>query len=150
VRRSRLHRAIRLAQNRMENDSWDDEGSVVYFIKMRQLGLKLWFEKNDRDFAYDNQKLAAKHRLAPKTHRKIRVPTTSHTYYGYITQLADTERVINSWDARYSEQAYKIEDGLCGIGIDFCDTHAHNFGLIRNHLVCIDFGMESIHCETSY
>jgi hypothetical protein len=117
-------------------------------------GIKLYRDKEIRDFSYKGQNKAFKLGLGPKTYGKFKlefpevmfVYSEHHgepgcdfkTYYGYITQLA--KEPSGKFDKRTYTAAQKLTDKLVANGFADWDVgYTSNVGWVGNKLVCIDF-----------
>jgi hypothetical protein len=135
-------------------------GSYCYFIKLnKKWAVKLYSKKHERDEAYNNQRLAAEHHLAPDVGRgniKVKRPD-GEVMYGYITEIVKTvlnfpynlnkTRTKEQYD-HFNEMQEKMRarriqlDCLYrNIGIyNLDDFHAGNLGYLEDGtIVCIDF-----------
>ncbi len=137
-------------------------GVQCRFIKLNdKWGVKVFHRKDTRDYAYDNQKAAAKYKLGPQIGQKFDLPITlSEDYdgYCYITEVAkilikyrydydrwEDHKYTKLWDEITEKYKNRINT-LCmklqkKINWDFeTDSHIGNVGLLNGKLVCIDFG----------
>ena len=138
-------------------------GSYSFFIKINsKIGIKLFCEKEDRDIAYERQKLASKSNLAPRVFKKIdfNYPIEHCVSYvddddeffsfgaAYITEVAKTLKHSNNYSERGQRKILaKINetmDKLEKIDIEFFDDHFGNFGYVNKNFVAIDFGPEGM------
>lgn len=123
------------------------EGGTFRFVKIaKHYGAKFTYYELLRDYAYDHQKLASEHRLAPPVFDKFSFKYDDdngdgpefNQYYGYITAYARSPMDFPS------ERAYKkLEKELEEIGIYHSDLNESNVGYYKRKLVCIDFDRES-------
>lgn len=133
-----------------------DSGCECIFLKLnKDIGLKLYSSKKERNHAFVLQRKAATIGLAPPVYARLSIPgfmivTNECDYadlmpvntgkiYGYTTAIA---RKVGP---NYSEQ--KLEDlsrELDANGFYMCDMHDENVGYYNKRLVAIDFGPVSM------
>jgi len=138
-----------------------DNGSGSSFYRIgKGRGFKEFEDKYSAAYAHKAQSLCAEFDLAPQVYSDVgRIKINGElSGWGYVTQIA---RLINKHDGNCGcdecdELEYKwnydfiylaaMMEETCGIIMN--DIHKGNFGFIKKdgitHLVCIDFGTESI------
>ena len=127
----RLKKRIR----RLNSKKLYKSGLEAKFFNINGVGIKLYDEKQDAEYAHENQSLAADNSLGPQVFEKINVKGIG---FGFITEIADTS-IGDYWDIN-SEESKTLEAELADIGIYHYDLHDGNVGRINGETVCIDFG----------
>lgn len=127
-------------------------GAECVFIKLnKQIGLKLYSSKFERNYAFRKQKQLIYYELAPPVYSKVCIPGFSiikksySTYlkpsnkkiYGYTTEIVS---LANIESERFYSQFKKLSTKLDSIGLDCFDFHEGNVGYYKHKLVFIDFG----------
>lgn len=156
-----LHKKALLFEKLLNVDIELPEGISSLFVELTAtIGVKLYFEKEDRDYAVQLQNKAYRYGLGPQVgskfnfkwrnifpHDRMDRPIPDEEFdpyisqivrvYGYVTQVATVSGRLSL------AKRISIVNRLNSIGIDFDDKHEWNFGKIGNKIVCIDFGKES-------
>lgn len=143
---------IRKATSEKEDDY--KNGCECHFIALNEkIGVKLYCSESERDFAYNNQKLAAMHQIGPEVGKRFSLPTPDeHGNYrsyrfGYVTQVAvvATDRVgfFPSWAPKMEKAVKRLNKKMESLGMESSDNNSRNLGFIGKRLVCLDFGRES-------
>lgn len=112
-------------------------GTECHYIDVSPtIAVKLYNTFREREIAYQSQKLAAHHKLAPPVGKVFTLPSGSFAF-GYTTRVAKMEYVV-----RWQKRAILCES-LRELGIGANDIHAGNMGIYNRKLVWIDFGSQS-------
>lgn len=151
--------------NRLSKRQGENGVESMFVALSDTVGIKMYPNKFDRDFAYFSQKLASYHLLGPNAGRRLFVEGLENVYnecqefdaaYCYLTEIAD---LSNSSSLFYNldscgsnchsgcechyEESEAISDlgmALRSVGLSGGDLHEGNIGEIDGRLVCIDFG----------
>jgi hypothetical protein len=132
-------------------------GCECIFVKLdKKMGLKLYSSKKERNHAYNYQRIAAHHELAPPVYNRLSIPGFSvvineYDYaeimplktgkiHGYVTALASQPKESDSLYPKMD----KLSDKLSMIDIHILDLHDENVGFYNRKLVAIDFGPVSV------
>lgn len=127
--------------------------SAIYFpINEKGAGVKLFLEKDNRDFSFNRQLKAFEANIAPWVTDKFEFECLviscgekdkllrdayKRDIYGYITQHAPT---IDDTDRQYtSEQFSDLVSTMIDIGLSPSDLDERNLAFIEDRLVCVDF-----------
>ena len=142
-----------------------DCGSRNSFYRIgKGRGFKEFGDKYDAEYAHEAQSRCADVDLAPAVYSEVGriIIDGKLSGWGYVTQIARMlntkcpgncgcelcEDIEDKWYADIEYLCHTMQD-YCGIIME--DNHSGNFGLIRKnghtHLVCIDFGRESVYME---
>ncbi len=123
-------------------------GASCLFVKLnKNIGVKLYRRKANRDFSHQTQLKAEKIGIAPKTGEKFLIYSFAYNYYdeirnvyyGFVTQAADPPR-------KYKEQEItEIIGKMKKMNLCVGDLHKANLGRIKEKLVCIDF--DKVSCK---
>ncbi|MFN0318537.1 MAG: hypothetical protein ACKVQA_26220, partial [Burkholderiales bacterium] len=134
-----------------------ESGCECIFVKLnKEIGLKLYSSKKERNHAFLLQKKAFEHELSPPVFGRLSIPgfviivtefdyadiipLTKGKIYGYTTGLANKPRVGSTLDHRIDI----LEEKLTAAGLCWYDLHDENVGYYKNKLVAIDFGPVSM------
>jgi hypothetical protein len=130
------------------------EGCEAKFVQLtNKKGVKLFWDKKSAKRSFNRQKKASFDKLGPKVLTDNIYPyglTNDNAIYiqwGYLTEVVDTFSSLKDWlNYINSHVGYldKLTKGLLKLRIGGFDLHFNNIGLLRNNLVCIDFGDESV------
>ena len=122
-----------------------------YYRINSNTGLKVYFDRDDRDLSFFNQKKFHKFRLAPMTKERFSLSigelmgyisgydglngkgNESLKVYCYITQNAEYVGKVGKKAINKCVKAMEEK------GFPYYDNHEHNFGKIGKRVVCIDF-----------
>lgn len=147
----------------------DAGGIACKFYSRDGEGFKLFACKEERDYAYEQQKTCAEHGLAPNVYERFeaRSPQCHHRvqdgdchrpdvrddcltvgrWWGYKTQLAEvvdpTCTLSGSPWRPNRDDLNDLYEALRDAGLPCNDLHDWNVGELNGRLVRIDFGMES-------
>lgn len=121
-------------------------GLSCHFIPIdKKMGIKLYSTKEERDFAYKNQKKYYKKGIAPNTFGKInldrRITLFVNKRFGYFTQRATKVERLSLKEFKYLEKKLK-KLKLTNFADDI--DYDHNVGKIGRKTVCIDFDQVSL------
>jgi hypothetical protein len=125
-------------------------GCFNLFFKLNdKIGIKLCYNKCQRDSNYKNQENASKFGLGPDVYGMIdNVNYEEETYYGYFTEIVWVLEDYNNipddfWDLMhhtFQEDRVNLKSDLMHYtGFNFSDNHHANIGVKDGKLVCIDF-----------
>jgi hypothetical protein len=130
------------------------------FIKLdKKWGIKLFWDKDDRDQCYTNQGIAAEHGLGPDVGDTVDFSEGMDYPYGYITEVVQTivpHNEVNNGicssvftkaqnSSRLTEKQLELKEKLDDLfGCYFTDLHPANLGYKNGQLICIDFGSEGM------
>jgi hypothetical protein len=134
-----------------------ESGCECIFVKLnKEIGLKLYSSKKERNHAFLLQKKAFQHGLSPPAFERLSIPgftiivnnfdyadiipLTKGKVYGYTTGLANKPRVGPLLDQRIDTLGEKLSEA----GLYWYDLHDENVGYYKNKLVAIDFGPVSM------
>lgn len=118
-------------------------GAKCVFIPLNKtVGIKLYTDADNRNFAHRNQKRARK--FAPKTGEKFDLVVNTlqdndeaglirYWYYGYFTEVAKPIRCLSEKDQD------RLSKNLENIGLTGDDLFEGNCGRINGKVVVIDF-----------
>jgi hypothetical protein len=138
-----------------------DNGSGSSFYRIgKGRGFKEFDSKCEAQYAHKAQSLCAAYCLAPQVYSDVgRIKIKGKlSGWGYVTQIArllnkhdgncgcdECDELDDRWSYDFIDVTQMMEE-ICGIIMN--DVHKGNFGFIKKdgivHLVCIDFGTESI------
>jgi len=128
--------------------------SSVYVRLDGGWGLKLFYDEDDRNFAYNLQSQAAKYGLGPEVGEKIDLSVDCVRPYGYVTEHVrvlphklptDNSYSMINRNYNFQENRLKLLVSLNDIfGADFGDLHPFNIGWKNGKYICIDFGIEGV------
>ena len=125
-----LEQAKYIAENEHRYSKRWKPGATARFLQVNPLwGIKFYKSKEDREYTWNLQNLAANANAAPPVGDWI----DSHLGYGYLTMIADVEKDKSCQDM------VRLKKQLRGIGIQNDDIRKNNCGYFGDRLVCIDF-----------
>jgi hypothetical protein len=130
-------------------------GVSCSFIKLNdRWGIKKYYDKEKRNDNYKRQRHMASVGLAPKVGPKFHFEDMD--IYCYVSEavqvLIEAESVVINWEKREREHRAiydsieimgwirKAVNDMMVAGYQMTDTHAANFGILGNRVICIDFG----------
>jgi hypothetical protein len=120
---------------------WDDNGCECHYYAMGDspMGLKVYAEDADRDWALRYQRLAHAGGFGPACAGPVLAKVMDGIYKpAYLTQKA-VIRADNDSGSDYSVLVEQIKS----LGLSPRDLRWDNIGRIDGRLVCVDFGRES-------
>lgn len=152
------------------DSSTSPRGAFTLFVKLNdKWGIKLFWCEEDRDLAYENQKLFASYGVGPEVGGKIDLPEGEQPY-GYITEVVELlyipynssmtykemeQRVglkkelldqYGTWDD-YQDRDMPIQTRMRELeeitGVEMYDMHLANWGIKNGELIPIDFGFNT-------
>jgi len=125
----------------------------LYVQLTKNCGIKVFPGLRDCKVSFRKQKLAARHKLAPKVFSKAikKINVKNFKYYGCPTKtfinnvgyFYETEVASNVGEGVNLKKGVALEKALKRIGISTGDLYENNMGRVRGKLVCIDFGLIS-------
>ena len=154
---------IELNQEKIQKKVQDSPSGVsCVFIKLnKKVGLKLYYDEAERNYAYKMQQNAAKHGLGPDTYGLVDNISVSKIEqleewpqsdenigwysYGYLTEIVETHDKFRTARGEefldlFHKEILTLEADLDKIGFAFWDQKPENCGIKNHRLICIDFG----------
>ena len=154
-------RVFKLVETIDYNIDCSPRGAFTIMVKINEKwGIKLFFDKHERDYIYENQKTFAQYGYGPEVGGKIDFRDV-YRQYGYITEIVETVipgHLVGSERSQYAEEFYEkyggyddqedneikeiIQEMEETTGIAMTDMHAGNWGWKNGQLIPIDFGFD--------
>ena len=128
---------MKLVRSRLRAGKYRKGCSCRFIVLPNDMGVKMYSSQQKRDFSMSNQKLAAKHGLAPKVFNKLDLARAIRDVrFGYLTEKVRVYPHIEIPDEIYDE----LDKEFRKIGMIMYDLHSHNVGLTKNgKYICVDF-----------
>lgn len=120
-------------------------GSFTVFMKIGKVGIKLFLNEENRDYAFRAQQLAHSSGIGPRAIKTFEFyDSDSDTeWYCYTTEVVKTlpcKSLTNAVMEKLSELIDDLALKMSNAGLDPWDLGRRNVGIIKGKLVCIDFG----------
>lgn len=120
-------------------------GSFTIFMKIGKIGIKLFLNQENRDYAFRAQQLAHSSGIGPRAIKTFQFydPETSSNWYCYTTEVVKTlpcKTLTNAVIEKLSELIDDLALKMSNAGLDPWDLRRKNVGIVKGRLVCIDFG----------
>lgn len=144
--------STKLVNKVLKNTRKIECGSYCMFVPLSEKrGVKFYLRQKERNDAYDMQRYANFHDLAPKAFGKFNTKNKKlislysdkcdrclyeedmKCLYGYVTEIANDVGMLSY---KYERILY---EKLKHIGLEHLDVERYNIGKIGHRVVCIDF-----------
>ena len=113
-------------------------GVCKVYLVSKNVVLKTYSSKHDRDYAWERQKRACKAKLAPPTLGKGKYGK----FYAYLSARAEIFEDLDFDVPRKLEN--RLIKAMLKLRMVASDLHSGNIGIYKNKIVVIDFGRESV------
>jgi hypothetical protein len=136
-------------------------GSAVYIKLINNIGVKLFYDKNQRDIS--KKRMEAYPDLSPLIYGEFDLPEKFYHNYALVMENAETLKYNRNDDAYYTlGKRYDIKKARTLVkqvvadmernNLSFFDDHTQNIGFLKrlNKWVCIDWEPDSVELDEEF